>query len=216
MPYPEDALAPHEELIVKTHPHWWYLAKAGLSLVATIIVGGWLASITRLGIVNVLVALVLLAEIGWLIERTIRWLSEYFVLTSQRVMSRSGIIAKRGIEIPLLRINTVRFEQGIFDRLLGLGTLIIESASVDGVQTFNTVRRPSDIQKDIYIQMERNDNRKSDLMGQAISGSHAAVAPESPATSIADQITQLATLRDAGHLTQAEFDQKKSELLDRM
>jgi len=215
VPYPEDALAPHEELILKTHPHWWYIAKAALSLIATMIVGGWLASITRLGLVNLLVAAVLLAEIVWLAERTIRWLSVYFVLTSQRVMSRSGIIAKRGIEIPLPRINTVRFDQGIFDRLLGLGTLIIESASTDGVQTFNTVRRPSEIQKDIYIQMEQNETRKSTQMGQALSSTP---APPAPATtpSIADQIAQLAALRDDGHLTQGEFDQKKKELLDRM
>lgn len=213
MPYPEDALAPHEELIVKTHPHWWYIAKAALALVATLLVGGWLASATRLGVVNVLVALALVAEIVWLVERTIRWLSVYFVLTSQRVMSRSGIIAKRGIEIPLPRINTVRFEQGIFDRMLGLGTLIIESASVDGVQTFNTVRRPSEIQKDIYIQMERNDSRKSAQMGEAMS---AVPAPAAVVASIPEQIAELAALRDAGHLTADEFENKKQELLGRM
>jgi uncharacterized membrane protein YdbT with pleckstrin-like domain len=222
VPYPDDALASHEELVLRTHPHWWYIAKSALALGVTVVAGSIVAAALGSGVISALIGVVVLVEVVWFVERLIRWQSIFFVLTSDRVMSREGIIAKRGVEIPLERINTVRFEQGIFDRLLGLGSLVIESASTDGAQAFRTVRRPDDIQKQIYVQMERNDARRSTRLGEAIAGAGpdaagaAATPAPTPVEVIADQITQLATLRDQGHLTPAEFEAKKAELLDRL
>jgi hypothetical protein len=57
--------------------------------------------------------------------------------------------------------------------------------------------------------MEANENRKFDRDGRN-------VAPAAPAESIPDQIARLDQLRQQGVLTQAEFDAKKQQLLDRM
>ncbi len=222
MAYPEDALASHEELILKLHPHWWYIAKAAMALVATVIVGSWIGfAVLDSSVLRTVIGIAILAEVVWFVERLVRWTSIFFVLTSDRVMSREGIIAKRGIEIPLARINTVMFEQRIFERLLGLGNLVIESASTDGSQTFSTVRQPDEIQKQIYVQMEASSNRQHDRLGQAIAGASPGtppgVGPAGPGgASITDQINELAALRDQGHLTEDEFQAKKNELLDRM
>jgi hypothetical protein len=62
--------------------------------------------------------------------------------------------------------------------------------------------------------METNDNRKMDRMGHAAQPQYQ--APAATAPGLADQINQLAQLRDAGHLTEAEFQAKKAELLSRM
>ena len=215
MPFPEDAIAPHETIVLNLHPHWWFIVKSGIPLVIGMIVGVWAAVAIDNDFIKIVVALWVVINLGWFLVRFVQWISTHFVLTSDRVMSREGVFAKRGIEIPLERINTVFFEQGIFERMLGLGDLEIESASKDGAQRFEDIRRPSDVQKEIYVQMESNDNRKMDRMGQAASGGvpHAA-APSAP--SISDQINQLALLRDQGHLTEAEFQAKKAELLSRM
>jgi len=215
MPFPDDAVAPHETIVLNLHPHWWFIVKSGIPLVIGMIVGVWAAVAIDNDFIKIVVALWVVINLGWFLVRFIQWISTHFVLTSDRVMSREGVFAKRGIEIPLERINTVFFEQGIFERMLGLGDLEIESASKDGAQRFEDIRRPSDVQKEIYVQMESNDNRKMDRMGQAASGGvpHAA-APSAP--SISDQINQLALLRDQGHLTEAEFQAKKAELLSRM
>jgi len=218
MAYPHDALAPHEELILNLHPHWWYIAKAGVVLALTTVFGLFvvikLPSDNALATpINVLVGIAILVEVLWFAKRFLVWICTFFVLTSDRVMSRAGVLSKTGIEIPLERINTVFFHQSIFERLLGLGDLEIESASKDGAQTFEDVRKPSQIQKEIYIQMEANENRKMDRMGAVMTGSH---QPTPAAPSIADQINQLASLRDQGHLTEAEFQAKKAELLGRM
>ncbi len=215
MPYPQDALAPHETLILDLHPHWWFIAKSGVVLVAAIAVGLFASFSVKNEALQWIVAVWILISVGWFLTRFIQWISTHFVLTSDRVMSREGVLAKRGIEIPLERINTVFFKQGIFERMLGLGDLEIESASKDGAQRFEDVRRPSEIQKEVYIQMEANDNRKSDRMGGIITNAQHHDAP-APVASISDQINQLAQLRDQGHLTEAEFQAKKSELLNRM
>lgn len=215
MGFPDDALAPHETLVLNLHPHWWFIAKPGILLAFTIVVFGGLALSVENGLLNMLVAIVLLVEVVWFLKKFIEWSSTYFVLTSDRVISREGILSKRGIEIPLDRINTVFFHQRIIERMMGLGDLEIESASKDGAQRFEDIRRPSDVQKEIYIQMEANDNRKFDRIGTVGSGQQA-VAPSTAEPTISDQINQLASLRDQGHLTEAEFQAKKAELLNRM
>ena len=214
MAYPDDALAPHEKLILNLHPHAWILVKPGIPLVVLVLVGLW----EKFAVDNValsgLLALAIVVNVGWFLNRFFYWLTSHFVLTSDRVMYRGGILQKQSIEIPLERINTVFCHQGLFERMLRLGDLEIESASKDGAQVFDDIRRPADVQKEIYVQMEANENRKYDRMGAVAHGPTG--APAAAAPSIADQVNQLAQLRDQGHLTEAEFQAKKAELLNRM
>jgi uncharacterized membrane protein YdbT with pleckstrin-like domain len=217
MPYPEDALHPSEDLILDLHPHWWFFAKSAAAGVVAVLVAlfvlaqGW-------DWANIPVALFLLGTLVWFVERYVRWISTHFVLTSDRVIYRSGVIAKRGIEIPLERINTIFFHQRIFERMLGLGDLEIESASKDGAQRFDDIKNPSAVQNEIYQQMEQNEIKQANRISGAINTAHAAqpsTAP-TPSANIPEQIQQLATLRDQGHITPAEFEAKKAELLGRM
>jgi uncharacterized membrane protein YdbT with pleckstrin-like domain len=133
-----------------------------------------------------------------------------FVLTTDRIISRHGVIAKHGTDIPLDRVNTVFFRQGILERMVGAGDLVVESASERGNNTFNNVRKPNVVQKEIYTQIEANENRKFDRARQG---------PAEPAPrdlSIPEQIDQLSELHQRGVLSDAEFARKKAELLDRM
>ena len=212
MPYPQDELHPTEDLVLDLHPHWWFFAKSAAVLVVAFVLGivvlanGW-------GWLKVPVAIFVLVTVVWFAERYIRWVSTHFVLTSDRVIFRTGIIAKHGIEIPLERINTIFFHQRIFERMLGLGDLEIESASKDGAQRFEDIHNPSGVQNEIYKQMEANEIKAA----QRISGGiNAAQAAGSSAASIPDQIAKLAQLRDQGVLTEDEFQAKKADLLGRM
>ena len=78
----------------------------------------------------------------------------YFVVTSRRVIYRTGVIAKRGVEIPLERVNNINFHQRIIDRIIGAGDLDIESAGKDGQSHFDFIRHPDGVQHEIYRQME--------------------------------------------------------------
>lgn len=209
MPYPQDSLHPSEELVLDLHPHWWFFAKSAgvlavvfvLALVAQL--NDWPDPLKYVAGVGLLLTML------WFVQRYIAWVSTHFVLTSDRVIFRSGIIAKRGIEIPLERINTIFFHQRIFERMLGLGDLDIESASKDGAQRFDDIKNPSAVQNEIYQQMERNSNKQADRISGGINRAQGG-------ESIPDQIAKLSALRDQGVLTEAEFQSKKAELLGRM
>lgn len=220
MPYPEDSLHPNEQLVLDLHPHWWFFAKSvGVGVVA-LIVAGW-ALTTSLDWLKLLAAVFLLGTLLWILERYIRWISTHFVLTSDRVIYRSGVIAKRGIEIPLERINTIFFHQRIFERMFGLGDLEIESASKDGAQRFDDIKNPAAVQNEIYQQMEQNEIKRADRISGGINLAQAAQATATAAQAAAAddvpaKIAQLAALRDQGHITPEEFEAKKAELLGRM
>lgn len=212
MPYPEDELHATEDLILDLHPHWWFFAKSAALLAAAVVLAVIALSMGWPSWLMTPVAIFVFITLLWFLQRYISWVSTHFVLTSDRVIYRTGIIAKHGIEIPLERINTIFFHQRIFERMLGLGDLDIESASKDGAQRFDDIRNPSAVQNEIYQQMEANQIKAADRISGGINRAHARGA----ADSIPDQIAKLSALRDQGVLTEAEFQTKKQELLGRM
>ena len=216
MPYPQDVLHSNEELVLDLHPHWWYIAKSLIVLGIAVVIAGSALVAGWPDAVRLLLALVVLAALVWFVERYLRWISTHFVLTTDRVIYRSGVIAKNGIEIPLERINTIFFNQRILERMLGLGDLMIESASATGAQRFDDIRKPDAVQNEIYQQMEANEIKGANRISGGINAAHSAAAPPPPAQTVPEQIEHLARLRDQGALTDAEFQAKKSELLDRM
>jgi len=219
VPYSDFMLRDGEELVLDLHPHWWYFASAFIAAVGAFIVGILVLSYVDIGAVRIAAGLLILGTLIWLAERYIRWISTHFVLTTDRVIYRSGVVAKHGIEIPLQRINTIFFSQRIFERVLGLGDLKIESASETGAQVFEDIRSPDKVQHDIYAQMEANENRGLEKLGDRLEAKGAQAAQAAPAglpPSVTDQIAELHRLLQAGALTDAEFDAKKAELLGRM
>jgi uncharacterized membrane protein YdbT with pleckstrin-like domain len=141
----------------------------------------------------------------------------YFVLSSERLITRSGFVSKRGVEIPLGRINNVNFQQSLFERIIGAGDLLIESAGESGQSRLSNVRKPDAVQNAILLAMDDYRNRTFDRMQAAPAA--APVAPPAPAPShpsIPEQIAQLDDLRQRGAITEVEFQEKKAELLRRM
>jgi uncharacterized membrane protein YdbT with pleckstrin-like domain len=134
-------------------------------------------------------------------------------------------VAKFGREIPLERINDVTFSQSLFERLIGAGDLLLESAGEHGQSRFSNVRDPEAVQLEIYRQMEANDRRRA---GYAATQPHhphpqpqpvaadRTPTPPTRAPSPLDDLERLANLRDRGAITEEEFQRMKRELLDRM
>ena len=93
-------------------------------------------------VLSFLVGLAVLVALGYFGIRYAKWSTTNFVITNERVIYRTGVVAKKGIEIPLDRINTVFFNQSIFERPLGADDVGIESAGESGRQMFKNVRKP--------------------------------------------------------------------------
>jgi uncharacterized membrane protein YdbT with pleckstrin-like domain len=216
VPFPRKLLNDDEQIVLDLHPHWWFFAPPLLALVAALVLG-ILALVndvhTALKIPVGLLVLGLLVWFGW---RYLRWITTNFVVTTDRLIYRHGVLSKHGIEIPLDRVNTVFFRQSIFERIVSAGDLVIESASETGRQRFSNVRKPSAVQNEIYRQIEANENRKYDRVGVSAAAGTTASQRADDTESIPAQIRQLDELRKQGLLTEEEFTRKKQQLLDRM
>lgn len=207
MPFPSENLNTEEQIVLDLRPHWWYFVPQVLALVAVIAIGVAGLVFGAPQILQIAAAVLIVAVLIWFLIRYVVWSTTSFVITTDRLINRSGVLTRSGIEIPLERVNTVFFKQTIFERMIGSGDLAIESAGEQGAQMVDNIRKPLNVQNEIYRQMENNENRKFDRVGRNM-------APAQ--TSIPSQIEKLAELHQQGVLTDQEFQTKKRELLDRM
>ena len=216
MPYPKKLLNEGEEVALDLRPHWWFFWKHIMSgigvFVLIVLILMWRPDGTLGSLVYGAWGILALVWAIWLVTRYLNWNFTHFVVTSDRVIYRTGVLAKRGVEIPMERINNINFHQGIWERVIGAGDLEIESAGKDGQSKFSDVWHPDGVQQEVYRQMEANARKRASWHGGHAAAAAAAAAPPS----IPDQINQLAQLRDQGHITPAEFEAKKAELLGRM
>ena len=202
MAFPTKLLNDGEEVVADLHPHWSTLAgpvaTVVLILVLTIVAYLWNT------VASEVTSVVLLVAAAWLALRVARRSTTDFVLTTDRLVYRSGVLAKHGKEIPLERVNDIAFRQSLFERVIGTGDLSIESAGAQSRETFVDIPRPSAVQNEIYRQMEASAGRHADRMA-----GHREV-------SVPEQLEKLDELRKRGVISQAEFEAKKRQLLDRM
>ncbi|HJP66437.1 MAG TPA: PH domain-containing protein [Actinomycetota bacterium] len=202
MAFPRRLLSEGEDLVLDVRQHWialvWPLVQTALILAALIAAliyvpdswsswFRWLLAIAAVGIF----------AFGPL-PNIVQWATSHFVVTTDRLIHRSGLVAKKSMEIPLEKISDVRFSQGVFERMIGAGDLVIESPGEFGQETFSNVRRPEEVQKLIYEMGEANQQR---MTGSPARGS------------VTDELERLARLRDQGVLTEEEFRAQKARLL---
>jgi uncharacterized membrane protein YdbT with pleckstrin-like domain len=208
VPFPRKLLNDNEDIVLDLRPHWWFLAKQTIALVLSIALAIFVATALDEGggkNAALIAALVLvLISVVWFSVRFAKWFFTNFVVTTDRLIYRTGVLAKHGREIPLDRVNDITFNQRIFERMLGAGDLIIESAGERGQQMFSDIPHPMKVQNEIYRQVEALQARDADR----IAGRRELSLPE--------QLEKLDELRQRGVISQAEFDAKKAQLLDRM
>jgi uncharacterized membrane protein YdbT with pleckstrin-like domain len=206
MPWPEDALSDGETIVMSFRPHWkllfipflWFLA--GFVLLGVAFALDWINGtfLLLIGAGVVIAALVLV------VRPFVNWWTTLYVLTSERLITRTGLIAKSGVEIPLERITNVNFSQSVFERMLGAGDLLIESAGSTGQSEFANIPHPDQFQTVLYKVREQ---RTIDL-----SGSTQPTGEFTPHA--ADSIEKIADLRDKGLISEEEFQEKRQKLLD--
>jgi membrane protein YdbS with pleckstrin-like domain len=221
MAFPKRLLVGGEELILDLRPHPIALVLPALAVVLGFAAATWVANQWD-GLV-VLTAWIVygLALLVYVLPKVVWWLTSNFVVTTDRVVHREGFIAKRSMEIPLEAINDVRFEQGIFDRMVGAGSISISSASERGTETFDDIRHPEEVQKTIYHQGELNKQRMYRGMGTpGPADDRAGAVPPMPgsggapaAPSVTTELERLADLRAKGVLTEEEFQAQKAKIL---
>jgi uncharacterized membrane protein YdbT with pleckstrin-like domain len=203
MAFPSRLLNDNETVSVDLHPHWWFLATPAIAIVASIVAGVVTLVATEVDSTArtaagwaTIIAISLSA--CWLLLRYGRWLTTHFVITNRRVIFRTGLLTKRGIEIPIDRVNTVYFHQGVWERVLGVGDLLIESGGETGQQRFTDIRQPDRVQRVLHAEMEARE-----LRGRGPDG----------VVDVAGQLEKLESMLMRGTLTDDEFERQKRRLL---
>ena len=207
MPFPRRLLAENEDLVIDLRPHWIALVGplvvtalllAGVILLINVIPDSWSTAIRWAVVIPAIILFV-----AYPARELTRWATSHFVVTSDRLIHRSGWIAKHSMEIPLEKISDVRFHQSVFERMIGAGDLTIESPGEFGQERFSDIRGPERVQKTIYEMGELNQRRMS----------APAAAQASSTGSVADELAKLQRLRADGVLSEDEFQAEKSRLL---
>jgi uncharacterized membrane protein YdbT with pleckstrin-like domain len=167
VPYPEKVLADDEEIVAHLHPHWITLVPATLWFIAICALAGVgiaFAPDSGTGQAAVLIAIIVVGAIllCWLsFAPWVRWRTTHYVITTHRLLIRRGVLRHSGRDIALQRITDVGFTQSLWDRIVGAGTLTIESAGEHGQETLTNIPKSNEQQQLINRLIEQDGERRA-------------------------------------------------------
>lgn len=205
MGYPTRLLSDDESVVTQFRPHWrlLFIPAAWLLLGIAVVVVVYALDIASGNVALVVVAVVAIAMVPLVVAPLVTWWFTSYVLTTERLITRSGVIARSGIEIPLENINNVLFSQSVIERLLKAGDLLIESAGESGQSRFENIPRPDEFQSLLYKVRER----RAKALAREEGG-----APDDAT----QKLERLARLRRDGALSEEEYETAKRALLDEL
>jgi uncharacterized membrane protein YdbT with pleckstrin-like domain len=248
--FPTKLLAQGEEVYLDSKPNWSYLFWP--SVFTVIVIAACVAVVvlwaSRPGYVNWILLGCGLAALVYFGVQYIGWFTTSFVVTSQRIVYRTGVLRTTGREIPIGRVQDVTYHQTIVERIVRAGSLTVESAGRYGQDPFPDISRPAEVQSLInrvvgqaaggYAVSESARGSVVDTTVEEVSqpitdptprvvpppATPVTAAPPPPASppaaqgapSITEQMAELAQLHRHGVVTDAEYEQKRRELLDRL
>ncbi|MDG4822843.1 PH domain-containing protein [Asanoa sp. WMMD1127] len=162
MAFPEDVLTSEERVVLHVHPHWKTLARPivlGLLVVAAAVVA---LIFVPSGLGQLIIGGVALLVLLWLLLRPVLVRqTTHYVFTDQRILLQVGIFNRDRRDIPLSRVNDHSMNQHFVERLLGTGTLVIESAGERGQQVLHDIPRVEKVQTLLYELVEADHDRDS-------------------------------------------------------
>ena len=218
VPFPARLLSVDEEVAVETRPHWTYLAAQ---------VGTFVVLIVAVLCVTVVLddfPLPAIAVIGAMAGtsavatgiRLVRWANTYYLVTDRRIVYWKGVPRWRGIELSLDLVDEIDTRQTMWGRLLGVGTLAVRSVVEGHVRRLAFVPRPEALRHEVYRLQSEAERRYAEVIQPGVPEAATAGEPPGPPLDIPDQIRKLYELVELGILSEAEFEEKKRDLLRRL
>jgi uncharacterized membrane protein YdbT with pleckstrin-like domain len=137
-------LHPDEEIVFEGHPSW--RSALGFHVVgfAAAVAAGVLAGIlagTTVGVVVVVAALALVLLIAF-----VQRLATHYVVTSQRLRIRRGILSRHVQQTQIERVQNVNTAQSLLERVLRIGTVDFDTAGTDDSDfTFRGISDPAEV-----------------------------------------------------------------------
>ncbi len=84
-------------------------------------------------------------EVVWQ-GRPLLSISDRYIVTTERIRLVSGLLSKTSENIELIRLQDIDYTQGLSERILGIGDIVLRSADAsDPVAVLNNVKDPEQI-----------------------------------------------------------------------
>jgi len=202
--YVQNMLGENERILLITRQHWFVLASA--ILLEIIVMLGVLVGISiatfNLPLASFAYLLVLLPLLSMLRDISV-WYNRDYIVTNRRVIQINGVFNKNVTDSSLEKVNDVKMSQSFLGRLFDYGDVEILTGSELGVNLFKRIGEPVKFKTAML-------NAKENLNFEEMGG-RAQHSDDIPA-----MIAKLDELRKRGIVTDAEFQQKKRELLAKM
>jgi uncharacterized membrane protein YdbT with pleckstrin-like domain len=137
-----------ESIVVDTRTHPKALLVPILALVVLLAIAVFVQKAVDQGVVTKVVWALAAVGIIWFFFRPVLiWLTATYTITTRRLITRHGVITRRGHDIPLTRISDVAYEKDLIDRMLGCGTLVISDASTQGQVALPDIPHVEEVQR---------------------------------------------------------------------
>ncbi|ABP53335.1 PH domain-containing protein [Salinispora tropica] len=165
MAFPEDVLTEDEHVVLHLHPHWKNLVRPVVVtiLAVAVVVAALVLAPDGAGRAVVLVVLGGLALVGVLwfaLWPVLVWQATHYLFTTERVLIQRGALSRGRRDIPLTRVTDHAIEQRFSERLLGCGTLTIDSAGERGQSVLFDVPQVGRVQTTLYELVEAQHDRQ--------------------------------------------------------
>lgn len=167
MGFPEDVLTADETVVAHLRPHAKVSVRPVLVLVAAVAVVTAAAVLLpgdsggRTGLLLVAAVALGFALVrgGWPL---LVWRCTHYVLTDERILLQDGVLARERRDLPLARVNDHAMSQGLLDRLLGCGTLTVDSVGERAPAVLVAVPRVQQVQTTLYGLIEADRQRQAE------------------------------------------------------
>lgn len=155
MAYPRKLLSDDEQVELELHPHVKALFWPVVVLLVVVPLASFVAARApdgdaRLPLRVAVAVVAVVLVVGLTLLPFLRWVTTHYVVTDRRLITRRGIVARTGRDMPLTRVNDISFSHSVFERLLGCGTLVVESAGERGQLVLADVPHVEAVQRRIY------------------------------------------------------------------
>jgi hypothetical protein len=231
----DEGLLANEQIVLRTNKHWFApVADSGVAILMLlgVVVLAWIepnqvsdnffSFIWRL--VDLIQLGLFLGALGWIVYNIVAWRTAEFGVTTMRVRGHEGLLRKRSTDTLLSSITDVQQKVSFLGRTLGFGNLRIMTGSGDAGEDNFTSMKGVDAFKKTILEQKVGASAPAATAAPVqpapppppASAPAPAVPAASPAQGPMAAIDQLAKLRDAGAITDAEFEVKKAELLARI
>ena len=202
--YIQSMLGQNEEILLITRQHGFVLTSAiaaEIAITVAVIVFGTIATVNNP--LAALAYLLVLIPLGSMVHDILVWYNRQYIVTNRRVIQINGVINKNVVDSSLEKVNDVKMTQSFLGRFFDYGDVEIMTASELGVNLFKRIGNP--------VQFKTAMLNAKEKMGFDEVGERPKRAENIPAL-----IAELDGLRQKGILTEAEFQQKKAELLAKL